>query len=307
MMRSLVKSAPLLAIALVGAVSCSDNETKDQQNRNGTGAPATGKAKDAAAATAGKAADSSKLLQEAMAALQETQTALTAIDQKKPDDAIAALERATGKLEILLARSPDLALAPVDQHVVTHNILADVNQVKALRERAEEALEDGRIQEARHLIDGLASETVISVSSLPLATYPDAIKEAAALLAKNKPQDAKEVLLTALSTIVVRDTIIPLPMTRAQAALNEAKQLAAKQSRSAADNNRIKSLIGTARQQLELTRALGYATKRDLDELSDTLNEIERETGEKRSARQIFDRIEQLFEGAKQASQPKEN
>lgn len=307
MMRSLVKSAPLLALALVGAVSCSDNETKDQQDRSSTGAPATGKAKDAATASAGKAADSSRLLQEAMAALQETQTALTAIDQKKPNDAIAALERATGKLEILLARSPDLALAPVDQHVVTHNILADVNQVKALRERAEEALEDGRIQEARHLIDGLASETVISVSNLPLATYPDAIKEAAALLAQNKPQDAKEVLLTALSTIVVRDTIIPLPMVRAQAALTEAKQLAAKQSRSAADNNRIKSLIGTARQQLELTRALGYATKKDLDDLSDTLEEIERETGEKRSARQIFDRIEQLFDRAKQASQPKES
>jgi hypothetical protein len=47
-----------------------------------------------------------KLVDEAVAAVRETQNALTAIDQNKNDDAIAALERATGKLEIVLARTP---------------------------------------------------------------------------------------------------------------------------------------------------------------------------------------------------------
>jgi len=304
-MRSLVKSSPLLALALIATASCSE-ETKNEQAQADATAPAAGKAGSAASGAA-TAVNSSELLQEAMVALQETQTALMAIDQRKPKEAIAALERATGKLEILLARSPDLALAPVDQRVVTHNILADVKQVQALREQAEEALEDGRIQEARHLIEGLASETVISVGNLPLATYPDAIKSAAALLAQNKPQEAKEVLLTALSTIVVRETIVPLPITRAEAAISEAKQLAAKPQRTAADNDRIKTLIAEARRQLQLGRALGYATKKDLDELSDTLDQIERETGEQRAGRQFFEKIEQLFERAKQASQPKQS
>lgn len=47
-----------------------------------------------------------KVVDEAAEALRETQNAIEAIDQNKPDDAIAALTRATGKLEIVLARNP---------------------------------------------------------------------------------------------------------------------------------------------------------------------------------------------------------
>jgi hypothetical protein len=46
-------------------------------------------------------------------------------------------------------------------------------------------------------MEGLASEMVIRTSNLPLGTYPDAIKRAAALLDEQKPQEAKLVLLNA--------------------------------------------------------------------------------------------------------------
>ena len=94
----------------------------------------------------------------------------------------------------MLARNPSLALAPVDVSVVSYDVLGSVDAVNALRKSAEDALEDGRLQEARHLIDGLASETVVRVSNLPLATYPDAIKAAAVLVAQNKLDEAKAAL-----------------------------------------------------------------------------------------------------------------
>lgn len=300
-MLSFHKTSPILALALLATGACSDKgeEAKEQTQASPNEVTETASASDEM-----NAVDASELLEEAVAALQETQTALAAIDEEDDKKALEALERATGKLEILLARSPNLALAPVDVSVVTHDILADEDAVKALKKQVEDKIEDGRLQEARRLMDGLASETIIRVSNLPLATYPDAIKSAAALLAKDKPQEAKEVILAALGTIVVQDTIIPLPIARAQGAINEARELAKKSSRTKADNDRITGLLEKAREQLRFARALGYAKKDDIKDLLDSVDEIEDETKNDQSGSRFFDKIEKLFERAKKASQP---
>jgi hypothetical protein len=190
---------------------------------------------------------------------------------------------------------------------VSHDLLASVDAVKALRESAAEALEDGRVQDARHLIEGLASESVVSISNLPLATYPAAIKSAAALVAQNKLAEAKAALVTALGTIVVHDVIHPLPLIRASAAIEEARKLAAASTRSAADDGKIKQLLSTARDQLKLGQALGYATKDEMKELLKTVDEIEEGVKDKKSGAGIFDRIRAMFGKANESSQPKKN
>jgi len=248
-------------------------------------------------------ADRGALLQEAVSALQETNNALIAIDHNQRSQAVAALERATGKLEILLARSPTLAFAPVDVTATTYDILGDARDVEALRQDAERDIEKGRLQDARHIISSLASETVVSVSSLPLATYPSAIKSAAALLAQGKSQEAKGVLQSALSTIVVRDTIIPLPIARAEAAIDQAKGLAEKANRSDADNQRLHALLATARAQLQFGRALGYATDKDMDGLLSAVDDIETKTSGQKHGIGLIDHIKALFHDARQASQ----
>jgi len=248
-----------------------------------------------------------ELLKDAVSALQETENAIAALDAKDAAGAKEALANATGKLEIVLAQNPDLALAPVDVSVVSHDLLASVDAVKALRESAAEALEDGRVQDARHLIEGLASESVVSISNLPLATYPAAIKSAAALVAQNKLAEAKAALVTALGTIVVHDVIHPLPLIRASAAIEEARKLAAASTRSAADDGKIKQLLSTARDQLKLGQALGYATKDEMKELLKTVDEIEEGVKDKKSGAGIFDRIRAMFGKANESSQPKKN
>jgi len=168
------------------------------------------------------------LFEEATTAIRETKNALKALDEKQAKEALAALERASGKLTIILGREPELALAPSDVNVVTYDILADIEAVKALREEIEDALDDGRVQQARRLIRNLASETVISVTNIPLATYPDAIKKAAKLIDEEKMDEAKKELQLALNTLVVTDTIIPLPVTTAEKYLKEAETLTEK-------------------------------------------------------------------------------
>ena len=116
-----------------------------------------------------------KITAEAIAAVAETRNALKALDDGKKDDAIAALERATGKLDIILARDPTLSYAPTNVSAATIQVVVDIDKVKEVRKQAQILLDGGQVQAARHLLEGLASETVISVSNIPLATFPDAI------------------------------------------------------------------------------------------------------------------------------------
>jgi hypothetical protein len=247
------------------------------------------------------------MIAEAVSALQETHTALEAINRNQREKALEALARATGKLEILLARDPDLALAPVDVAVITTDVVSDQRTVDALRDRAEESLEKGRLQEARRLISDLASETVLSVSHLPLATYPAALKSAAAQLDRNQAEAAKATLLAALNTVVVQETVHPLPLHRAEVALTEAKRLAEKASRTEAETRQLAVLLTRARQQIRLGQALGYGTEGEMGELLAEVDQIDSKTRGQRSGRGFFDRVDALFDKARQSSQQSES
>ena len=152
------------------------------------------------------------------------------------------------------------------------------------------------------MIAELASEHVISVTNIPLATYPLALKQAAALIHAGRTGEAVATLETALGTLVIERTIIPLPLLRAEALLDEARPLAEKPQRSAAENDRLRRLLAAARRQIELARALGYATSKDTDALFDELTTIERRTEGQGSGAGLFDRIKALFARANRES-----
>ena len=242
------------------------------------------------------------LIGEAVEALQETESALGLLAAGKTDQARAALARATGKLEVVLAADPDLALAPVDVQATVHDVIIGPVEVETIRRQADEALDQGRLQDARRMIAELASEHVISVTNIPLATYPLALKQAAALIHAGRTGEAVATLETALGTLVIERTIIPLPLLRAEALLDEARPLAEKPQRSAAENDRLRRLLAAARRQIELSRALGYATGKDTDALFDELTTIERRTEGQGSGAGLFDRIKALFARANRES-----
>jgi hypothetical protein len=235
------------------------------------------------------------LIADAVSALDESYAALDLLTAGNADKAVKALSRATGKLDIVLAADPDLALAPVDVRVTIHDVIATPADVEALRDRAEEALEDGRLQDARHRIAGLASEHIISTVNIPLASYPAAIKQAAARILSGSTVEGRTILETALAALVVEDLIVPLPLARAEAALGLAQPLAEKAGRSAGENARLQQLLADARLQIDLAKALGYATKRDLDALSDELDAIKDKTQGEGSGLRLFDRIKAMF------------
>jgi hypothetical protein len=301
-----------LALLAIGAslplAACSrpSNETSAQTNAaTPASPPAAASAQPAEASLSAQMAEKRRhLVADAATALQETQTALGFLANNRTDDAVAALERAIGKLDLVLAAEPSLALAPVDVRVRTYDIVAAPDAIRAVRTRAAEAVAAGQIQVARHLLADLASEHVISVTSLPLATYPAAIRQAAALVHAGNAPGAATVLESALGTLVVQDTIIPLPLARAEALLDQAAPLTAKAQRSPAENEQLRRLIAAAREQLQRAQLLGYATESDLRGLLDELTVIERRTEGQGSGPGLLDRIKALFTSANSRANP---
>lgn len=242
------------------------------------------------------------MMKEAHAALDETNAALRALDDGKTDEALDALARATGKLELLVARDPELALAPVDVDVVTHDIYGTPEAIRGARDRAAELLEDGEVQEARALLSGLASEIVIVVTNLPLATYPAAIKEISPLIDDGHIEEAKTALRAVLDTLVVTQQSIALPVLRARAMLDEAETLVAKDDPSEADEERIAELVKDAREQLEMAELLGYGEEEEHETFREQIAELQKKIRSDEETGGIFARLRKSLDGFQESS-----
>ncbi len=232
-----------------------------------------------------------KLLAEAALAIDDTKKALAFLDKKNSKEALAALERVTGKLELIISREPGLALAPIDMNVAVQDLLADPDTVKVILKEARDLLGDGEVQKARQLLANLSSEMVFSTINIPLATYPQAIKAVARLIDENKLNEAKTALEAALSTLVVTDVIIPLPVVRAELLLKEAEKLAENSSRSEKDNESLSNQLSEARKQVRLAEVLGYGQKKTYKPIYEQIDQIEKKSRGGKSGRGWFDNI----------------
>lgn len=230
--------------------------------------------------TDSQAADKRKqVLDEAVSALALTKSALAALDGKDAARALATLAEVTGKLELIVAREPTLALAPVDVRTIVHDLFANTDTIEAMTDEALDALKHGEVQQARHVLALLASEIVIAVTNIPLASYPAAVKSVVPLIDQGKIEEAKAALQAALSTLVETRSVHPLPALRARLLLKRAEPLVEDGQRSEASNERLETLLNEARQQLEIAELLGYGKRKDFESMYDELKKIKQKTG----------------------------
>ena len=261
------------------------------------------------------------LLKDATSALDKTKEALKALDDGDSDAALEALAVATGKLQSVVARDPDLALAPVDVQLVQRDLLGNVDAIRKAREQIEELVDDGKLQQARPLMRDFASEIVVETANLPLATYPDAILKATAEIDRGETEQAKQTLATALSTVVITEDTIALPILRAQLLIDAAEDALGPDDGTAAETEATDTAsadaeksgeaataeplspseyVEAARQQLEIAEALGYGDKDDFKELHDNLDELDEKIDLADDTGGIFDKIGDSFIRLKQ-------
>lgn len=241
-----------------------------------------------------------QLMKDAVAALEETQNAMRALDEGKKDEALAALERVTGKLDLIIAREPALALAPVRVATIIRDLYSNAETVNATIKEAKKYLGDGKAQQARWLLNDLASEAEIQVTNIPLTSYPAAIKAVAPLIDADKTAEAKTALETALNTLIIESYVFPLPKIRAEAMLAEAEKLAEKGDRNADENKKLNDLMESSRHELQLGEVLGYGDKNDYKPLYTQLDEIQKKTEGGKSGKGFFDKIKESLASLKE-------
>ena len=216
-----------------------------------------------------------KIEHEAHDVIQGTQNALIALQNKDKPKAMTLLEDVSGKLDILLAKHPSLTLLPAEVSADIYDFEGNSKQVEKLVDEADDLLDDHKVQDARHILAELVSEIRITTTSIPLGTFPVAIKEAVRLVDQGKTDEAADALFDVLNLLVKTTEIIPLPALRAEALLNAASELEHKSDLSKeASRKEILKLTDDAKEKLKLAEILGYGSKEDYRPLYDTIDEI---------------------------------
>jgi len=225
---------------------------------------------------------------DAMTAIDDTRKAIDAIASGDKNKAMSDIEDATGKINILLARNPASALLPVDVSVeVTDVAPLDETDVKRLIAAAEAAVALHDFPTARILLYHLTSELRVRTFNLPLATYPDALKQAARLLDEGKNSDASGTLQTALNTLVVIDHVTAIPLILAQAAVASAQNV--QQS----DRAAAQVLLTTASNQLKRCEELGYISSDspDYKSLNKEISDLQKQLKGTGDTSSLFERL----------------
>ena len=236
----------------------------------------------------------SKLIREAVEVIAQTQALILQLDSIHQENAERIIAELIGKIEILTAAHPELSLLPIDVHSRVNEVITDIHAIKGIVGEAEKAMDKGYYQVARTLLNDLASEIVISTVNLPLATYPQGLKQAAVLIREKRLAEASDLLKKMLNTLVITEQIIPLPVMRAQQYVIEALAL---DLAKAADREEIIKLLDNADYQLKLAEALGYGKRtKDYKDLYKAIHNIKRSIEGEEAAEAITQSLEKLKE-----------
>ena len=234
-----------------------------------------------------------KLIEEALSSLNLSSKALKNLEENKKDDAKKNLELALGKLEVILTSKNVPKVLPIENKMLIKSFVGSSKEVESALKMVKTLLSEGKVQEAGELLVTLQDEVDIRTVSLPLATYPDALKLVSKYILEDKIAEATATLKLALSTFVTEQKIVPLPLVNAlklvSVASNEAKE------------NKELALTYLASAHDELTKAekLGYLSKSSTTykELQQLLIGLEKEIKGPNKAEKLFNEaVEKLKE-----------
>jgi len=228
-----------------------------------------------------------KVVKEAVDALFLTRKVLVDLDHNDLSNAKKDLEKAIGKLEVVLAHDDAPILLPIDSMVTVTEYAGDLKSITANIKLVQELLDDGNVQEARRLLNTLQSEIDIVTVNLPLVSYPQALKLAAKYLHHGKIKEARDLLEMALGTLVENEVIIPIPLLKAEALIDAARNIAKE------DKTQALKHLDVARKELKIAEALGYTSASDTTYkmLDEAIEKVEEEIRGKNRAEKLFEEL----------------
>jgi len=230
-----------------------------------------------------------KLVQEAINSLKLAAKALDDLNQNKPEDAKKDIELALGKLESILAVEHTPKLLPIENRITVKNFAGSAKDVEIALEKVKALLNAGKVQEARILLSTLQSEIDLTVVSLPLVSYPDALKLASKYIIEGKTNEAKKVLALALSTFTEVTQVIPIPIVNSIELIATASKIAKENKEQALKH------LAYASAELDKAEKLGYVSKSAVTykQLHELIKKIEKEVKGPNKAEKLFQELSQ--------------
>jgi len=228
-----------------------------------------------------------KLVQEAINSLKEAHEAFVALEKKDEETATKKLESALGKLEVILASKKVPELLAIDSIVKVHEYVGTSKDIETTLAAIPTLLVKNKVQEARALMIPLQSEIDITTVSLPLGSYPDALKLAAKYVHSHEVQKAKEVLAIALSTFTSVTEIVPIPLLKATDLIAASSAIAKE------DKQRALAYLDAASESLKVAHALGYVSKSTTtyQSLQEQIEAIQKEIKGPNKAEKLFETL----------------
>jgi tetratricopeptide (TPR) repeat protein len=229
-----------------------------------------------------------QIVKEAIKSLEFAAKAEISLNKNDKKQALANIEKALGKLEVILSSKNAPKELPINSHISMEEFLGSVKDIKKVVNHVKTLLNKNRVQEARTLLNTLKSEIDIDVVSLPLTTYPNALKLAAKYISDNKINKAKEVLDIALNTFNKTTTIIPLPLVKATNLINISAELSKKGKKEDA-----LKYLQAAEEELNRSEALGYVSHSSTTykALHQAIEKVRKEIKGKNKAEKLFDAL----------------
>ena len=230
-----------------------------------------------------------KLVQEAIDSLKYAHDALINLENSEKEKAVKNIEKALGKLEVILASKNVPSFLPVDSTITVKEYIGTKESIKHSVDLAKDLLDDNRVQYARDILNTLQSEIDINVVSLPLASYPDALKLSARYIHDNKIEEAKHVLSIALNTFDNSVEIIPLPLVKASNLI----YLASQEAKDNKNKEKALSYLKSASNELDIAELLGYVSSSDTTYkmLHESIEKLNKEIKGKNSSEKLFSEL----------------
>jgi len=196
-----------------------------------------------------------------------------------------SIKKAIGELSDLLNKPNTPYLLPVDVQINAYQFEGHIKDVAKMITEAKILVTENKLPEARDVLNSLRSEIIIKTINLPIATYPAALNLALKYINEGKTKEAKDVLNMSLSTLVETKTIIPIPLIKAQALIENAKIILKK------DKKEALKYLTEAKNQLEVAETLGYSSLSETTYkmLKDEIEKLESEIKKGNKTGSIFE------------------
>ncbi len=228
-----------------------------------------------------------KAPKEIIDALNATSFAIQSLQHNKIDEAKKQFKIATEKFDLALKNNPSLDIVPLDEQFAVSENLASIKTINHLLKESKEFLNQHQFNNVIAILSHLKDEVDIEIVSLPMKIFPIATKDALKALNKGNSKIAMIIMKKAYSTFIIENSVIPLPLLKAQDLINDASNL------DKTKKDEATKLLNEAEKELTRATLLGYTNKYSLEYkgLVSSIDNIKKEIKGKNVVEKLYHKL----------------